>query len=161
MLMDFTLCGGLRPAWPCKPKPSDSMAKDAVPSEAFGGFCTLMFRWLMWQLLSYTAELLGVGDTASLFPKQHLWAPHIRGAPVNSDRATSEAKHEHQHGLTPSWIIYFSVENQKMSKLCTYGTQNFSGSFKDKMAISSKNNWSSRKPFFPPGWVILFHYRYL
>lgn len=58
-------------------------------------------------LRSNTAGAGGTGGTALLFPTQHLWAPHhevvwIRGTSVNSDRATLEAKHEHQHGLTPS-----------------------------------------------------------
>lgn len=124
MLMNFTLCGWPRLAWPCKPKLSHPMAKDKTlsPRKLFGVSASWYFD--VWRGSCSTQQSCwdwGIGGTALLFPKQHLWAPHhevvwIRGTPVNSERATSEEKHGHQHGLTPFWIIHFSVENQKISK---------------------------------------------
>lgn len=151
MLMDFTLHGWPRPAWPCKPMLSDPMAKDKTlcPLKAFGGFCTWYFGgWC--ELLSYSAIPLGLGGW-----RQPCCFQRSTSVPHTIQLIQTEAKHEHQHGLIPSWIISFSVENQKMSKkwsfFCpTCGTCNFSGSFKDKMSTSIKHNWSPRKPFFPP-----------
>lgn len=164
MLMNFALCGWPRPAWPCKPKLSDPMAKGKTlcPLKILGVFAPWYFDgWCdSWSPTQQYCWGWGVGDTASLFAKQHLWAPHrevvwIRGTPVNSDRVTLEAKHEHQHDLTPSWIIYFCVENQKMSKkwafFCpTCATCNFSSSFQIKWPFQVNVTGAPESLFFFP-----------
>lgn len=163
VLMDFTLRGWPRPAWPCKPTLSDPMAKGKTlcPLKAFGGFAPWYFDgWC--ELLSSTAILLGLGgwrqpccfQRSTSVPCTIRWCGSEVLQWIQTELPWRQSMSISMVWYLPEsspflWKIRKWVKNEAF--FCpTCGTCNFSGSFKDKMSTSIKHNWNPRKPFPAP-----------